>query len=306
MRAVSWGIGLALVGLAVWAVSRSAGALAGAWDAISSAAPGRVGALLVLIAVTPMFTSVLFWVLTRRYGPLGLGENTALITSAWLLNYLPLSPGLFGRLAYLKAVRGIPVGASARAVIWANLLSVVAGLLLLITVGAASLGFAGHDPRLIAATSAPATAIGVLAWYAWRKKPQPDPEVWRVLAGLAIRYVELHIWAARYLIVFSILGVPLSWGGALAVAAVSTLASLFPLAPNGLGLREWAVGLVAPLLPASLAYSAGVTTPISLSAELIHRGSEVLVAVPLGLAATFWTGAMLRAAIRRAPAALQG
>lgn len=292
-RWVSWVIGVALLVLAGWAIGRAGVPPASLIERALASGWQRPAALLALVAVTPVFTSAIFWVLTRRYGKVGFGENTALITSAWLLNFAPMSPGLIGRLAYLKRVHGVAIGHSARAVIWANLLSVVAGAVTLLTLGAAALFWRGDDPRLAALVAAPIVMVGVFAWYAHKARPKPDPEVWRVVAALAIRLAEVHLWAARYAVVFAMLGQPLAWGGALAVASISTLALLFPLAPNGLGVREWAVGLVAPLLPASIAYSAGLTTASGLSADMVHRAAEVVVAVPLGLVATAWVWARL-------------
>lgn len=287
-RWVSWFIGASLLTLAVWAIGRAGVPPADVLENALRAPWSLLGLLLVLIAATPVATSAMFWVLTRRYGRVGFGENTALITSAWLLNFAPMSPGLFGRLAYLKAVHGMPIGHSARAVIWANLLSVVAGAVTLGTLALAAMFWRGDDARLACFAAMPMLLIAALAWHAKRARPKPDPEVWRVVAALAIRCLELQLWAARYAAVFAILNQPLAWGGALALAAISTVASLFPLAPNGLGVREWTVGLVAPLLPVSLAYSAGLTTASGLSAELLHRAAEVAMAVPLGLAATAW------------------
>jgi hypothetical protein len=48
---------------------------------------------------------------------------------------------------------------------------------------------------------------------------------------------------------------------------------------NGLGVREWVTGLLAPSL-------AGVATPDALAAELLNRAVEVLLVVPAGLACT--------------------
>ena len=302
-RSASWLIGIALIALAGWSASHAGASLPAVWGTVTAAPPARLALLIALITLTPALTSLMFWLLQRRYTRLGYPENTALITSAWLLNFLPLAPGLVGRLAYLKAVHATPITHSARAVIWANILSVLGAVTLLLTVALGAAASATNQTALALLAAAPAIPLAALAWYAHIKKPQPDPEVWRVVAALTVRYAELHLWAARYWMLFEIMNTPIAWGGALAIAAVAGLASLFPLAPNGLGLREWAVGLVAPLLPASLAYTVGLTAAAGLSADLVHRACEVLVAVPTGLVATLWVGARLRQALQREPRA---
>lgn len=301
-RATLWLGALLLLALAVWAVTRSGAGVSSVMPALRGAPAWKFALLLGLITGTLPVTSWTLWVLTRRYGALGLGENTALITSAWLLNFAPVAPGLFGRLAYLKLVNGIRVNHSARVILWARLLGVLAsgGMALWLAL-LTSLGQRGEEPLFAVLASAPIVPIWLLARYARHKRPQPDPEVWRIIGALGARVVELHLWGARYWAAFSILGQPLAWGGALALACIANLAASIPLAPNGLGLREWAVGLVTPLLPTALAYAAGVSTPGALSAELVHRAAEVLVAVPLGLIATAWVGVR----VRRAASSLQ-
>ncbi len=293
-KVLTWLVGVTLVALAGWAAARAGVSVTGVWSTLSAAPRWALTMLVAMVAVTPILTSLMFWVLQGRYTRFGFAENTTLILSAWLLNYLPLSPGLVGRLAYFKVVHATPIGHSARAVIWANVLSVLAAIALLMLVAVCAAAFPSRTALLAAVVGAPAVGLGAFAWYAHRKRPQPDPEVWRILAALAVRYAELHVWAARYWALFEVMNAPISWGGALALAGVAGIAALFPLAPNGLGLREWAVGLVAPLLPLSLAYSVGLTASVGLSAELVHRACEVVLAVVLGVPATLWVTARLR------------
>jgi uncharacterized membrane-anchored protein len=50
---------------------------------------------------------------------------------------------------------------------------------------------------------------------------------------------------------------------------------------NGLGVREWAVAVAAPVL-------GGYERDAGLAAELVGRAVDVAVAVPLGLLAAAW------------------
>lgn len=294
-RAAAWLVAAALVVLAAWSASRAGEGLGAAWGSLRSAPAWLVALLLALVTATPLTTSGVFWLLHMRHARLGFAENTALITGAWLLNFAPVSPGLLGRVAYLKMIRNVSVTRSAQDILWANLLSIVAGVILLaVLAGATAMGARGDGWSLAITAALPIALVACFAEYARRARPEPDPTVWLLLAALAVRFAELHLWGARYWVLFRVLDEPLAWGGALALAAVGTLASLFPLAPNGLGVREWAVGLVAPLLPVSLVFTASLTTPQSLTADLSHRAAEILVAIPLGLAALVWLGARIR------------
>jgi uncharacterized membrane protein YbhN (UPF0104 family) len=84
---------------------------------------------------------------------------------------------------------------------------------------------------------------------------------------------------ARYLVLFSIVGRPLSLVEAAAFTIASQIAAMVPLVGNGLGVREWASGLLAPALPVGIARS------LTLSVELLHRAAEFAAALPVGLAA---------------------
>ncbi len=62
---------------------------------------------------------------------------------------------------------------------------------------------------------------------------------------------------------------------------VSVVAMLVPFVSNGLGIREWAIGLFAPFLGDS-------TLEIGLTAELVNRAAEIVVVVVAGVAAIVW------------------
>ncbi|MHC4784997.1 MAG: hypothetical protein ACYTE6_03445, partial [Planctomycetota bacterium] len=64
-------------------------------------------------------------------------------------------------------------------------------------------------------------------------------------------------------------------------ACLSVVPMLVPFVGNGLGLREWAVGLAAPLLTP---YVLG----LGLAAELLNRAAELVVIVILGLGGIAW------------------
>ena len=100
-------------------------------------------------------------------------------------------------------------------------------------------------------------------------------------AAMGLRVADLIVWTLRYWVVFAIADSPVSMAQAAAVAAVSQVAMSVPLVGNGLGLREWAVGLLRASLPAW--YGVAAASSAGLTADLVNRAAELLVAVPVGL-----------------------
>jgi len=285
-------VGMGLSSLAVWFATRGdgGGALLSGWEA-ARAAPWTIKAAALLLPVANwILTSLVFLTLTRAHGRVGAVEMGALIGAAGLYNYMPLRPGLIGRVAYHRAINDIPVMSSVRVLATTIALS-GAGVMLLIvsSLGAARLGTHAQQAAVIAA---PILITGVLAWYARSR----GLETWRLGAALVLRYVDLLVWTARYTVVFALIGRPLDGAQAAAIAAVSQVASVIPLAGNGLGLREWAVAWCAASLPAW--YTAGPAAPstgVGLSADLLHRAAELPAAFAIGLLSTAWLSRRLTA-----------
>jgi len=284
MRWLAFVLAVSLVTAALFALARAGGG-SGLSDAVARlrAAPPALPALLFAITTAgPLLTAASFWVLTARYGRVGYAEMTALISVSWLLNFLPIRPGLFGRLAYHRTVNGIPLAQSVRAVIWANVLSMAAAAGMLALLAVLSLFFAGDDMRLAALALFPVPVLGFLAFAAHRRRPAPDPEVWRPILVLALRLLELHLNAARLSVSFAIFGQPIGWGGAIALASITTIAGMIAVTGNGVGIREWLVALAAPLLPLRLRTFAAVSLDLTLASQLAVLAVELMVAIPMG------------------------
>jgi uncharacterized membrane protein YbhN (UPF0104 family) len=294
-RVIAYAVAIVLLALAVVTIVRSRDGAA--LPSLAAHLPS-LAMLAGLTLATAILSGVAFRILTVRYGHVSWLEMIALVNTAWLLNFLPLRPGLFGRVAYHKTVHGIAVRDSIRVLLWAYTLS-LAGAFLGLVLGVAGASMPGLDRWLPAIAAVLVLSLAVFAAWARHVRPQPDPEVWRAIAVLAIRCVELHLWAARYFVCFDLVGHPVTWSAALIFAAVSTIASLIPLTGNGLGVREWAVGGLAWLLPGVLAAGTAVTLDIGLEADLLNRAVEVLVAVPVGLASAVVVHRFSRAASTR-------
>lgn len=214
-----------------------------------------------------------YYALTRRFGPVTFREMLALMASANLLNFLPLRPGLVGRVAYHKAVNDIPIRHSTRVVIEAIVLG---GL------GAAILaGSVLADPF-----TGPPFALVVVFVFA---RASHSPLAW----ALAFKTLDAAAWTLRYWLALAIVGTPVSPLAASLIATGAQAATLIPLAGNGLGLREWAVGGMLSLRPQSSLSSADALR-LGISADLINRAADVLVAIPTGLIASVWLARRLR------------
>lgn len=289
-RILTFAIAVLMVAAVLWAVLRTEGLTARAWMSMREAPPWLIAAALALPLANWLLVAGSFTLLTRRYGKVGAGEMASLIGAAWLLNYLPIRPGLFGRLAYHKTVNGIAFTDSARVLAIAILLTGAAQLTILLASAAqARLGLSG-----------PAAAMGVggLGLIAAALLARAGDDGWRFAAAYFLRLLDSLAWVLRYLVVYALVGQPVTPGQAAAIAAVSQIVLLIPVFGNGLGLRELAVGLAGASLPAW--YAAGGRTLQATdgwAADLANRALELAIAIPVGLACT----AIIAQRLARAP-----
>lgn len=290
LRLIGFIIGLLLLTAAVVTLTRNFDSLRLAADSLTAAPAALIFAAAALPVVSLTLTAASFWLLMGRFGRVSFGEMFALIASAWLLNYLPFWPGMIGRLAYHRSVNKIPITSSATALVWANVLSAAAAAIIGCAALLASAFVQGDDWRLALVVALPAPLIALVGVYARSRRDLPDPHLWRLLATLAIRLVEAQVWAARYAACFALIGSPIAWGAAIALASATQLATLIPLGGNALGWREWVTGVIAPLLPLGLSLTTTIGVHTGLTADLVNRAIEIVLAVPLGLAAAAWVG----------------
>ncbi len=256
-------LGAGLLVAAIILIARQHDVLARAFSAIRQPSAPHLFLLIVSVLGNVVLTALMFSVLMARYGKVRLIEMQALIGAATLLNFLPLRPGLFGRIAYHKTINHIPAADTAKTIGQAIALSLgVAGYLALCLVLAAQFQL---TLWVVLALPFAFLALGTLVG---------TIRIW-ALAGL-IRYVEVFIWAARYYAAFALIDYRISIEAALAFACISMIATLVPFFSNGLGLREWAIGLAAPLLT-MYQLEHGIT------AELVNRAGELIVVLIAGL-----------------------
>lgn len=263
-------LGLGLLGGAVWVLVSQPQTIADLRSRLADAPWWAVAFLLLSPLLNWSLVSTSMWMLLRRHGRLGLGEMHALVGSAWLLNHLPLRPGLVGRVGYHKAVNGIRVRDAVEATFWSLGLAGVAGLMAL-GLALAAPGGAGL-PTVGAMLAGPVVVVGAFALIA--RAVGRTGSAW-MLGALAVRYADMGAWAARYAVGFWVMGLEPAPLDILAVTAVSQVAQLIPTFGGGLGIREWFVGLVAGGM--------GLDFDSALAADLINRAAETLMVLPVGL-----------------------
>lgn len=277
-RLAGFGAGALLVLLAV------AAALQQDPDAVRKAinALGRhpwwFAVLFVLLPVLNWLSiSASIWFLLSRFGRVGMREMLALVGMAWLLNYLPMRPGMVGRVAYHKAVNGITVKQTGQTLLEGVVITAVASAVMLL--GAVVLRGVQAAPAWVMLVIVPMAAGGIGAAVLWGRRPV----LARYFASGALRVLDMAVWAGRYVLAFAIVGASIDLPAALILAVASQLAMLVPIAGNGLGLREWLIGALAAGLPAAMLGGADAQLAQGLTADVLNRLVEVLVAVPLGL-----------------------
>ncbi len=261
-------VGLGLLIAAIVVVARSGTALQAALQALRDAPLSNIALLLGSSLASVFLTGSVFWILTNRFGRVPFVEMQALMASTTLANYLPLRPGLVARVAYHRTKHGIRARDGLRTIIEAMLLSLVALALLV--------------PSLLVRDALGVPLALALAMPALLAAPAMLHARSRALAmAWELRYAETLLTALRYHIAFQLIGAPVPAATSCAIACVSMIATLVPFVSNGIGLREWAIGLMSPLL-------AGYSIEQGISAELLHRAAEIIVVVPTGLLGLLW------------------
>jgi len=247
-----------------------------ALEALRSPSPTALLALAGSLLGSTLLSTIVLKVLIERHGRVGWREMFELVCSSTLGNFIPLQPGLAGRVAYHHLVNRIPVQRTVLSLLEATLASAVSVGLLLAALWAHS-RFGAQLPWW-------SPALAGLVALPLLPSPRLRPFAW----ALAARWLELLLWGVRAWACFALVGETISPHAALAFGCVAVGANLVPFIGNGLGIREWAVGLLATPL-------AGIPLSAGLAAELVGRAAELLFFVPAGL----WAGRCVVSRLRR-------
>ncbi len=293
-------IALACLAAAAWLFSTHQDELGRAVESARRAPAWLVATAIGLPLLNWGLTTASFWLLTRRVGRVGFLEMGALMGASWLANYLPLKPGLVGRVAYHRAVNGIPVRESGLVVVQAVMISALAAALLVGWVLLAGEGPAGMLAWLGGAGEAALLVWGMVHAAKVRRADAghgPMPGMFSTAtAVLGVRLADAMVWALRYLAAFAIVGSPITPVQACALSAVSQMVAALPVVGSALGVREWSVALLASVLPPGSdgagAGAAGREAMLAagLAADILNRGIELAWAAVVGSACGWWVG----------------
>ncbi len=211
--------------------------------------------------------------LVRRHGIVGRREMLSLVGSAWLLNHLPMRPGLVGRVGYHAKVNSIRVRDSIEASVWSMVHAAIAnGIALAIVL---LLPSDTSVLMLIVYLLIPLVVFGVLAAGAFVKSSSAG----YLLLGLVFRNADVLVWMVRYAGAFAMLGITISPVQIVLITAASQIAQVIPFTGGGLGFREWGVGLAAGMTHTG----AAISMRTAIGADVINRIAETVTVIPLGL-----------------------
>ncbi len=266
LSAAGWAAAILLLVVAVVTLARRHDEITSALSMLRQPDPISIALICACVAGGLPLISEAFRQLTNRRGNVESLEMLAVISAASLANWLPLRAGLIGRAAYHKAVNDLSVRWTLRV-----LLETV-GLAVLgvgVALGAVIIALALAWP-VAAAVGAP---LAIAAAVATRTTLRPWAVAW------ACRYGDLLLIAARYWLIFRLLGAEIGMDVAVVLAAASMLVGMLPLPSGGLGVREWVIGgMSLALAPLPNAAAMG------LLADLVNRAIELLVIAPAGVA----------------------
>lgn len=270
---VGFVLGVLLIAAAVVALASSEDDLRHALESARAAPRWMLVALVLLPLANAVIVSLSFWLLMRRLGHVPFADMFHLICSSWLLNYLPMRPGLVGRLVYHKLVHRISLKASvAVSVALALMTALAAGHMLAVGI-AFDWGVLAGIGVLVATT----LAIYFFAGYAAMRTPARLFAKRDLRYAILCRYADMLVWTLRFWASFAVVGAPIDPHTAILVAGAVQIAYLFPLTGAGMGVVEWAVGAVAAFAMTS------VSPEIGIAAALVCRVAELPATIICGL-----------------------
>ncbi len=272
-RLVGFVIGVVLIAAAVYALSRNREDLRTAIESARQAPWWLIALTLILPLANAVVVALSFWTLMRRYGAVPFADMFALICTSWLLNYLPMRPGLIGRLAFHKLVHKVSLKSSVAVSVALAMMSGLAAAHML------AIGIAGSRGISLGLAVLVVTTVGMyyLSGVAADRSPAGAVPRRDLRYALLYRYADMLVWALRMWVCFAIVGTQIDLHTAILIAAAVQIAYLFPLTGAGLGVVEWAVGLVATFVLVD------ATPQIGIAAALVSRVSELPVTVLSGL-----------------------
>ena len=247
-------------------------------DVLREAGVFEVAGIAVAVLANMFLTGSLFWQITHSFKTTSVvpfWRMQQLVAFSGLLNYVPIvRPGLWGRAAYLKSKYDLDIRDS----IYTLVIVLAVGIavfsvttLVLVVLMTQILRW----PVLIAALF----VLSVFAHFLLKKiigTKAKMPGLW-----VTVKAIDMFVAAIRLWIAFEVVGEGISFEAALLATAASLVVKMVGLTPNGLGLSEWTVALLASVVTP-------VTAATGVAAALVDRVVEILVSIPVGLLSLCW------------------
>lgn len=263
------------------------------WLILLAADPWVTTGFVIVVAFSAVIVpGILFWLVTRPFASvrtLNLTSMQALAAAGGLLNYTPFKAGLIGRITYLKHIHGVGYRAAifTHAVI-AFIFGVSCVLTILITVWRGSIDWVWWVTSLtallvVAVISAPILRIVIPSEMAVDSRLHSSfgAAVAYLVPCFMAQLLGLYCSAVRWWLVFHILDRPIALADAW-MAAIIHMVAIMAGPANGIGLREWLIGIGGQL--GGVRSGLEMDLRVSMSAALVDRAVEAVVLVVLGLA----------------------
>ncbi len=272
-------------------------------EPLTHAPTGKLLLLAVLVACTHFLNSSEFWLLYRSNGARsGLFENWFLFLASQLGNLIPGQAGTVYRLRYMRAVHDVSYARSA-AVYGADFVATLGGAAVVALVGVIGAGVFGDGLSWVMlcislAVAGLAVAIALLPAPRFVAGNGRIARVWRsfhagfdqmrrdpATAGsvVLIEIAKYVVYAWRFSIAFSLLGVNEQFWLYLVLAPAAGVAAFIAITPGALGFREAFVAASAAAMGAGLdsgLLAATADRAVLLVASIVLGAAGFLVTYP--------------------------
>ncbi len=255
------------------------------FDGLSNASPWQYVALLGCTLISVAANGGIFWAIIRPIAPIRLWDVQCVNAAVNLLNYLPIRLGMLTRIAHHRRVDALPYTillgwyAALAGLMFMTLGCVLAATLLRPQVDGWWIGILA---LLLVAGCAASVWVGSHRLLAgrWRGASRMIAVPRAVALAVALRLVDMAAYGGRLYLAIAILGLPVSPRDAVALTVLSMVSTLAPI--GSVGFREFAIAKIGPMLT-----DATLSSHID-AAVLLDRAGEVVVFIPLGVAALWW------------------
>lgn len=284
LKIIGFVIGLALLGWIIYdAITKQQ------FAGLSKASWWQYAGLLICTLVSVAANGGIFWAIIRPIAPVKLWDIQCVNAAVNLLNYAPIRVGMLTRIAHHRRVDRLPYTilfgwyAALAGLMFMTLGCVLAATLLRPQVDGWWIGVLA---LLLLAGGATSVWVGSHRLLAgrWQGASKMIAVPRAVALAVALRLVDMAAYGGRLYLAITILGVPLTPRDAVYLTILSMVSTLAPV--GSVGFREFAIAKIGPLLT-----DASLSTHID-AAVLLDRAGEVVIFIPLGIAALWW---MMRA-----------